>query len=188
MKHPTKILIALLLGALVVASCSFKAPEVRVTGEMTALEKEVIGTYRQIEDDTWMVASTRSNDSQKTVTVSPEKKRVLDAKQRQRFNQDDVEEFKKKGFAGENNRGFLEVMESDALSGDAEKSGLVKTIVQEENEDREIIIDRVIELNESLKNAAKENILAIFAEMNQKNSPVGTWIQDQIGQWITKAE
>lgn len=188
MRHSIQFLLTLLAGLLLVASCSIKPPEVRVTGEMTALEKEVIGTYRQIDQDTWMVASTRSDEPQKTVTISPEKKRVLDAKQRQRFNQDDVEEFKKKGYVGENNQGFLAVIDSTRLDADAEKAGLVKTILKEENEDREVIIDRVIELNESLKNAVRENILAIFAEMNQKNSPVGTWIQNQLGKWMQKAE
>ncbi len=188
MKQSIKFSLALLAGLLPAVSCSIKPPEVRVTGEMTALEKEVVGTYRQIDQDTWMVASTRSDTPQKTVTISPEKKRVLDAKQRQRFNQDDVEEFKKKGYVGENNQGFLAVMDTTKLGEDAENASLVKTIVQEENQDREVIIDRVIELNESLKNAVRENILAIFAEMNQKNSPVGTWIQDQLGKWMQKAE
>ncbi|HDQ44872.1 MAG TPA: DUF1318 domain-containing protein [bacterium] len=188
MNHPMKMWGALAALILLAASCSVKAPEVRVTGEMTALEKEVLGTYRQIEQDTWMVASTRSSETGQTASLSPEKKRVLDAKQRQRFNQDDVEEFKKKGFVGEDNQGFLAIMESEGLGRDPDRAALVKTIVGEENADRELIIDRVIELNENLKNTVRNQVLAIFAEMNQKNSPVGTWIQDQVGKWIKKTE
>lgn len=178
----------LLSAAGVILSCSIKPPEVRVTGEMTALEKEVLGTYREIEQDTWMVASTRSAGSGQGQKISPEKKQVLEAKRRQKFNQDDVLEMKKDGVIGENNQGFLEIVDEDVLEGDSEKTEFVSTLVSEENKDRTVIIDRVIELNENLKDAVRENILAIFAEMNQKNSPVGTWIQNQVGKWVLKSE
>lgn len=178
----------LLILTAIILSCSIKPPEVRVTGEQTALEREVLGTYREIEEDTWMVASTRSSDSEKGQKISPEKKRVLEAKRRQKFNQDDVLEMKKAGVLGENNQGFLEVVDQEPLEADPEKAEFVTTLVTEENQDRGVIIDRVIELNETLKDAVRDNILAIFAEMNQKNSPVGTWIENQVGKWMLKSE
>lgn len=169
---------------LLFSGCSIKAPEVRVTGEMTALEKEVIGTYRQIEEDTWMVASTRSSADRKT-KISEEKKQVLDARRRQQFNQDDLNEFKRNGLVGENNQGFVEIRES---SPDTARSELVRTIVSEENTDREVIMSRVIELNETLQGAVRENVLGVFASMYQRESPRGTWIQDPDGKWKQKAE
>jgi uncharacterized protein YdbL (DUF1318 family) len=175
----------LLTAALVFMACSFKAPEVRVTGEMTALEKEVLGTYRQMEEDTWMVASTRSegNTEQK---ISPEKKRVLEAMQDQKFNKDDIDEFKQKGYVGENNSGLLDIRENDDLATDNALADFVNKIVDEENSARKVIMNRVVELNDALKNAVKENVRFIFAQMNQENSPAGTWIQKQLGQWIRK--
>lgn len=182
------VVLGIMILAGLIVSCSIKPPEVRVTGEMTALENEVLGTYREIEQDTWMVASTRSSGTGKGQTLSPEKKLVLDAKRRQKFNQDDVMEMKTAKLIGENNQGFLEVVDNERLQVDSEKEEFVTILVTEENEDREVIVDRVIELNENLKDAVRENILAIFAEMNQKNSPIGSWIQDHIGKWILKAE
>ena len=183
----TKSLFLLFLIGLM-ASCTVKPPEVRVTGEMTALEKEVLGTYREIEQDSWMVASTRSSTAGKSQTISPEKKKVLDAKRRQKSNQDDILEFKTAGWIGENNLGYLEIVEQAENPIHGERAEFVSTLVKEENEDREVIVDRVIELNENLKDAVRENILTIFAEMNQKNSPIGTWIQDQLGKWMLKTE
>ena len=55
--------------------CAIRAPEVHVTGEKTALEREVIGTYHEMEEDTWMIASTRSTKGEGDVKISPEKKR-----------------------------------------------------------------------------------------------------------------
>jgi uncharacterized protein YdbL (DUF1318 family) len=171
---------------LVMSGCSIKAPEVRVTGEKTALEQEVVGTYHQMKEDTWMIASTRAVQSDSGVVISPEKRRVLEAIQSQKFNKDDIDEFKKLGYVGENNRGFLDVRQSDALDIDPETKKLVQDVVLEENQNREIIIERVIELNDDLKNTGRENILAVFAQMNQENSLSGTWIQRTTGEWIKK--
>jgi uncharacterized protein YdbL (DUF1318 family) len=186
MKSNTILMTIVLAGLLVVSSCSFKAPEVRVTGEMTALEREVLGTYRQMEEDTWMVASTRSKGDAKEVKLSPEKKQVLDAMQDQKFNKDDIEEFKKLGYIGENNTGFLDLRPVPDLESDPEKAKMVSEIVGEENQAREVIMERVIQLNEKLKNAVKDNVTYIFAQMNQENSPVGTWIQQKLGEWVKK--
>ena len=63
---------------------------------------------------------------------------------------------------------------------------LVEEIVGEENRDREVVMGRVIELNESLKKAVREEVLVIFARMHQENSKPGTWIQESNGKWIKK--
>jgi uncharacterized protein YdbL (DUF1318 family) len=174
--------------------CSIKPPEVKLTGEKTALEREIIGTYHQMAEDTWMVASTRSAGDQSKPVISIEKKKVLEALQQQAFNKDDVEEFKKKGYVGENNQGQLTVMsESGAQAGtgnkvltDAGKTDLVNDIVQEENQCRQVVMQRVVELNESLKKAVSKDVLAVFAKMYQDNSPKDTWMQTPAGNWVKK--
>lgn len=172
--------------AFLVSGCSIKAPEVKVTGEKTALEQEVVGTYHQMEEDTWMIASTRAEKGEGKVKISPEKRKVLEALQEQKFNKDDIDEFKRNGYVGENNQGFLEIRTSKELNKYPEKMKFVEEIVQEENNDREIIMGRVIELNDSLKKAVKKDILTIFARMNQDNSPKGTWTQTPDGSWVKK--
>ncbi len=171
---------------LLILGCSIHAPEVRVTGEKTALEREVVGTYEQMEEDTWMIASTRAVEGESEVKVSPEKRAVLEALQNQKYNRDDIDEFKLKGFVGENNQGFLEIRALESLEQNPEQMELVQTIVQEENEDRETVMERVIELNESLKKAVRDDILSIFAKINQENSAEGTWIQEPNGSWVVK--
>lgn len=181
-----RLMMIQLLLITIISACSIKAPEVNVTGEKTALEREVLGTYHEMQEDVWMVASARSATDKKTVPISPQKRRVLDALQQQKFNKDDIDEFKRKGYIGENNQGLLEVLPHAKLPVDSLEQSEVKTIVTEENQDREIIISRVIELNQSLKNAVRESILAVFAQMHQDNSSVGTWIQNKTGEWIQK--
>lgn len=181
-----KMIIGKSLVILFTLGCSVQAPEVRVTGEKTALEQEVVGTYEQMEEDTWMIASTRAVEGEGEVKVSPEKRVVLEALQNQKFNKDDIDEFKMKGYVGENNQGFLEIRSLEELEENPEQLELVREVVQEENEDRETVMERVIELNDSLKKAVRDDILAIFARINQENSAEGTWIQEQDGNWVIK--
>lgn len=184
-RHIGRILMAYALISMV-TGCAIKAPEVHITGEKTALEREVVGTYHEMEEDTWMIASTRSTKGEGDVKISPEKKKVFEALREQKFNKDDIEEFKKEGYIGEDNQGLIQVRPSEKIKSDSELTNLIQAIVQEENRDREIIMGRVIELNDSLKKSNRQEILNIFARMNQENSIKGTWIQKGDGSWIKK--
>jgi uncharacterized protein YdbL (DUF1318 family) len=167
-------------------NCSVKTPEVTVTGEKTALENQVIGTYEKIEEETWVVASVRSNQSQGQRKISPEQKRVLDAVQNRKFNKDEISEFKQNGFIGENIRGLLELRPVLVLNEDAELKKQVETLIQEENLDREVVMNRVIEINPEAAKADREKIFAIFAQMNRDNEVPGHWIQLASGEWVKK--
>ena len=183
-----KGLIPIVSIAGLIVMCSIKAPVVNVKGEKTALEEEVLGTYSEIEmeADTWMLASTRAARGEGDVKISTEKKKVFEALQQQRFNKDDIDEFKRKGYVGENNKGFLEMRPAAALKNEPITSPLVKQIVDEENRDRKIIMDRIVELKDSLKKAVKDEVFNVFSQIKQKESPEGTWIQLQGGEWIKK--
>ncbi len=173
-------------AAFLFAACSIKAPEVRLTGEMTALQRDVLGTYQTLEQDTWMIASTRSASDGQRPAVSDERRQVLQAMRQQKFNKDDIDEFKQKEYVGENNLGFLEIRENEQLKNNEERMIFVIEIVTEENDDREIILNRVIELKTDLQSASIEDIKKVFAQMYQDNSARGTWIQREDGQWVKK--
>jgi len=105
----------ILVLASLIFHCSVRAPEVTVTGEKTALENQVIGTYELIEGDTWMIASTRGSTKGTSQKMSIDKREVLEATQNRKFNKDDIDEFKQDGVLGENNRGFLEFVKPSAI-------------------------------------------------------------------------
>ncbi|MCR4438615.1 MAG: DUF1318 domain-containing protein [bacterium] len=172
----------------IVASCSIRAPEVQVTGEKTALENQVIGTYQQVADESWMIASTRAADSDQKAQMATEKKEVLDAVQNRKFNKDDIDEFKRDGALGENNQGFLELRRLPRLDQDPEYRSLVVRIMNEENRDRKIIYDRVLELNPNAGRAGTAAVYAVFAKMNSEESVPGTWVQAEDGTWYRKGK
>jgi len=188
---PKKILLTGLIFGMVVflvSQCSVKAPEVKVTGEKTALENQVIGTYQQIEQDAWTLASVRAATPGQQPKMSPEKKKVFEAVQGRKFNKDDIDEFKQAGIVGENNQGLLEIRDMKKLASDPDLKARVTKIVATENAYRKIIMDRIVVLNESAAKAGSENVARIFARINQDNSQPGTWIQTDDGKWVRKGE
>jgi len=173
------------MPAVIMLHCSIQAPEMQFTGEMTTLEREVLGTYEQMSEETWMLASTRSRESDEAA-LSAEKQRVMAAMRSQRYNRDDVDEFKGKGYVGETNSGRLVLRPSSIPRDNPDLLALVTDIVREENGDREVIMNRVIELNASLQKTDQKDVAAIFSKMYQENSPGGTWIETADGEWIRK--
>ncbi|MBN2414261.1 DUF1318 domain-containing protein [bacterium] len=173
-------------GLLLLLACSVQAPEVRVTGEKTALEREVLGTYERLEEDTWMVASSRAARKEDAGEISEDKSNVLEAIRRQKFNKDDIDEFKRREFAGEAISGLLEIRETALPADDSLQVQLVRDIVAEENTDRTVIMNRVIELKTSLQEASREEVTNIFARMYQGNAEKGVWIQAADGSWSRK--
>jgi len=174
------------LLALVFLHCSVKAPELNVTGEKTALENQVLGSYQQIESDSWLIASSRAVGSTPAGELSGSKKEVMDAVQNRKFNKDEVDELKAGKVVGENNRGLLQPLANSRYDGDPEFRLYVDQIVSEENKDRLVIYERALSVNQN----TAENVQAneIFAKLNYDNSPAGTMIQNPDGSWVEKGK
>jgi len=170
------------------AVCSVKAPEVKITGEKTALENQIIGTYEEIEQDSWTIASVRSTSPGNNQALSEEKKKVLTAVQNRRFNKDDVNEFKRDGVLGETNAGRVVVRDYEKMNSDEEYKKRVEKIVKEENRDREIIMERTMQVNENVAKAGEEKVYRIFAKIFQDESDKNTWIQQEDGSWLKKKD
>lgn len=160
----------------------------KFTGEKTALENQILGTYNQVKEDVWMVASVRAANPDSQITISDEKRTVLNAIQNREFNKDDVEEFMREGLVGENARGYLEIRDPQKLAADTERQRLVEKIVAEENRDRQIIMQRIIDINPSIESADLAEVEKAFANVNRENARPGAWIQLPTGEWVKKAK
>ncbi len=174
-----------LCALLLIAGCTVKTPQVTFTSERTALEKQILGEYRTIEEDALMITSMRSSDSA-AVVIPPSKRAVLEAFAERRFNADDIEDFKKDGVVGENTEGLLTILPTDKYRDDPEYRRLVDRIVAEENRDREIIMDRIVEVSSSVNPFDRDAVRKVFARMNREASPPGTFIQTPEGRWVRK--
>ncbi len=167
-------------------ACTVHTPEVKFTGEKTALENQILGTYSQVKEDVWMVASVRAVNPDSQVTLSDEKREVLTAVQNREFNKDDVEEFKREGVLGENNQGMLELRPHERLQKDAAYKKLVEQIMVEENRDRQIILKRIVAVNPAVQSADPAEVEAAFAQLQHDGAKPGEWVQLPSGEWTRK--
>lgn len=163
---------------------------IKVVDQKTALENQVLGSFQEIDNDTLLLASVRSVDEEgklKAVDAVPKSKRKsILARQRMDFNKDDVESFKVEGCAGENNQGFLDFFETEKTQKDPSYKKFVQAIIQEENDDRRAILERVLSTNEAFQEGDLGKVQTIYAGLNRDNAKKGERIQLPDGKWVKK--
>ena len=181
-----------LIAMLFLSACFGKMVDVNVTvvDEKTALENQILGSYEELGNDMTLLASVRSVDESGKLKSVPEippgKRKAIRAMQRKEFNRDDIANFKKLGSAGEGNDGLLVFMETDKTKTDPKFKKFVQAIVQEENEDRLITLNRIVATNENFSEGDLPKVQKISASLNRDNAKPGEKIQNESGEWVVK--
>jgi len=168
---------------LIFASCTVKIPDIRITGEKTALENQVMGDYAKIREDAWMVASERGAGD---ITITADRRDVVEAVRDREFVKDDVNELKIKGYFGENQQGLLEIVDQSNL--DRAETVFRENaflVIERENRARSLIMQRIIETDVKYSSAPGE-VYASFFNMNLAESPDKTYYRNKKGEWVKK--
>ena len=181
-----RIIPTLLLAFL--PACGGPLVGVTVVDERTALENQVLGTYQELNQQVMLVASVRYIDPKgklkQTQELPPGKKDVVRALQRVSFNKDDLNRYKSLGIIGENNEGGVTLLEPEKV--EPADRAFVENLVKEENEDRLVIMGRIIETNETLSPTDLPRVHKMFAALNRDKALKGERIQLDNGKWIQK--
>ena len=82
--------------------------------------------------------------------------------------------------------GFLAFFEIAKTREDSQFALFVKTIIQEENDDRLTTMNRIIMISENLNEKNLSDVQRIFASLNRDNAIKGTKIQLEDGKWDVK--
>ena len=164
---------------------------VQFVGRQTALENQVLGAYKDLSTDLLSFASVRAVDEsgqpKEPPPMTDSRRRVMQAMQSREFNRDDILHFKKLGCVGENNEGYLTIFKDHkALDGPNLDKQFVEAIVAEENSDRKVVMERVIDMNVELGDRDMPKVQRIFANLNRDNARRGDRIQLDDGKWATK--
>ena len=181
------VAILLSLGA-----CAEKLVDVNVTivDQKTALENQILGSYEELGNDVLLLASVRSVDEEgklKPATEIPKGKlNALRAMQRQEFNRDDIQDFKKSQVAGEGNDGLLKFFETERTKTDARFKEFASAIIAEENEDRLVILKRIVATNENFTDRDLPKVQKVSASLNRDNAKPGEKFQQEDGNWSTR--
>ena len=184
--------VAIVSGLVLPAGCGGKLFGINlfVVGERTALERQVLGTYEELGRDLASFASVRGVDPEgnikPAVPTTDSQQAVLQALSNRRYNRDDVHSLLQSGFVGEGNDGMLIVMPNGSASQTDLEPPLVNTVLEEENADREVILQRLLESTPGVTEQDRAEVAWIFATLNQELAPPGAMIQTREGNWVRK--
>ena len=190
--------LSMLMVAALCAGCTLAHVKVNVVSERTSLENQVLGTYNALDREMLLVASVRGVDTEGRVQTPPrqsqEQQDVLLAMQVLSFHEDDLQAFKQLGWVGENKEGLLTVfpMTKEKVPkelkdfADRYKEEEFKSVVEKVNSAREVVMRRVIALNENFTEGDLPAVRSVFAKLNAENAKPGDKYQAEDGTWKVK--
>lgn len=180
--------------ALIISVQGCKGPlfslNLNMVGEKTALEKQVLGNYNEIGRSLDAYASVRGVNPDGTLKPAPEmtasQYAVLQAMNNRRYNRDDLDLLLTYKVVGENKDGILEVLKEEVPNLPGLNGDLARTIIEEENIDRNSILDRLIQTTPGVGKDDRPAVASIFAGLNQQLAPIGSMVQFGDGSWREK--
>ncbi len=188
----------LFITATLFFSCTLADVKVEVLSERTALENQVLGSYNSLDAQMLLSASVRAVDTSGKIARPPEHSReykdTIGAMQTIDFHEDDLDRFKRLGWAGENNQGLIEPFPIDRTDVPEQLSSFADRYTTQEftyviskiNESRKKIMMQVIYMNENLDEVDLPEVRRIFAKINADEALAGDKVQDETGNWVTK--
>jgi len=177
---------------LLTAGCGgpFLSVNVFVVGERTSLEKQVLGNYRSLSADFEAFGSVRGIDELGRVKTPPpitdSKQAALQAMQNRAYNRDDVTAFLSEKLVGESNQGALTIFDDALASAAPQRQAFVRTVVGEENANRETVMQRLMETTPGVTPQDEGRVRALFASLNRDTAPEGARVQLEDGTWTEK--
>ncbi|MBA4357904.1 MAG: DUF1318 domain-containing protein [Humidesulfovibrio sp.] len=194
-----RLILAAALAALAVQSgCTLAEVKVNVASERTSLENQILGSYNSLSEETLLVASVRGVDPLGRIQTPPRKSReqqdAITAMQVMSFHADDVEAFKRLGWAGEDNQGQLKgfPMTREHAPDDLKdfaaryRQQEFDAVLAEVNRARETVMRRAIETNAALTQAELPKVRAVFAKLAVDTARPGDKLQAPDGTWTVK--
>jgi hypothetical protein len=173
------------------SSCiSITPPNIVITGERTAIERQITGEYQELEKDAWIVASAptsvnRTGSDEIAAGGDPELLRALKVRE---FHKEKIRAYKDEGALGEGYDGYVAYIKNSRYENDSHNKELLMKLVSEENLARKTIF--LHGLIQGGKTDPGPEDLAEFgrafaveqAALVRKND----WIQDKNGIWSQK--
>lgn len=179
-------------GCSSIPSClEIAPPEIRLTGEKTVIERQIVGEYRELEKDAWIVSSVRTSVTKTKGTpmvLSGGDEDLFKALKIREFNEEKMRVYKDEGAIGETNGGYAAYIPTQKYEGNAGLKKALMKVLEDENGARASIFERSLAKSGTEK-PAPELVAAFakrFAEEQAALAKKNDWIQDKIGQWVKK--
>lgn len=169
--------------------CLIAPPPLNLTSEKTAVERQIIGDYMELEKDAWVISSVKtphsSGRTKADLTGDPE---LLKAEKVRSFHAERLAAYKSEGAAGEGNDGFTAYIQSEKYEQDPAQKKILLAVLDEENMARRIIFRRsLLAMNNAEPSADELKAFGkIFADEQRVLAARGEWIQENSGKWVKK--
>jgi uncharacterized protein YdbL (DUF1318 family) len=168
--------------------CAIVAPEVKLTGEKTIIENQIIGEYKEIEPDAWAVSTMKTYTAKQKTSVVSADPVFMGAMKMRELNEDAVRRFKNDEAAGEASSGYMAYRAQQKYETDKDLKKIIMNVINDENKARKTIFERSIILSGKEKPSDAE-IAALakrFADDERSRAQKNDWIQGNDGQWQRK--
>jgi hypothetical protein len=172
------------LAALLLCCCFAGCPKVRpaTVARKTQLENQILGTFDRLEDEVILASSVRGAQATAAAKLSPLQREALEAMLDREFNRDDIDALKAQQVMGEGNDGMLVLLTPPAEPEQAERA---KSLVERDNRNRQVILQRVIQINRDLSEKDLPLVRRLFYRLNVQAARPGERVQQPDGQWTT---
>ena len=127
----------------------------------TAIERQMIGEYQQIDEELLYAATARSQG----FSDSEEMTKSVEARLHQSYNLDDIISLKEQGCLGESVEGKLIPIECEAIKKNMDLRNLQIRMASEENNDRTIILEEVKKKNKLLKDLTLSELFLLHRQL-----------------------
>jgi hypothetical protein len=170
--------------------CVIASPEINLTGNRTVVERQIVGDYKELEKDSWIISSVRTT-VQKTKgagTMTAADRELFLAMKVREFHLERINGYKKDGALGENSRGLIEYRKTAEFEKDSKAKKVLESIIENENEARRTIFKRTL-VKMKKKEPDNNEIEAfgkLFAGEQRALARKNEWIQEDSGRWIKK--
>jgi hypothetical protein len=164
--------------------CSITPPDVHLTGEKTVIERQIIGDYMEIEKDAWALSSVRTTVAQGNISgkMAGDPELFKHTKVRE-FHSDKIKEYKSESAIGENNKGYIQYIETKKYEISPAEKKILSAVIEEENLSRREIFTRLIYLSKgsTAENNEIDAFGRAFADEQRGLAAKGEWIQQNSG-------
>lgn len=168
------------VAGLLLAAAGAGCPQVKpvMLDKKTQLENQILGTFQRLEQDLVLASSVRG--AAPASKLSPLQREAVEAMMSREFNRDDIDELKQARIVGEANTGMLKLLAPPKEPALAKR---VTALVEEENDNRMVIIRRAIQLNSDLTNRDLPAVQRTFYRLNVQTAKSGDRVQLENGRW-----
>lgn len=168
-----------------VPSCiEIHPPAIHITGEKTALERQLIGEYREIEKDAWVTSTVMvpSKGDRRAMVYTDDT--MLQAIKIRELNEDRIRAYKDMAIIGEMNNGYVGIVDTKKLQS-LKEGAAIHTLVNDENNARQIIFIKSSDSKDA-KDSKAIQFGYDFAKEQHAKAKKGDWIQKEDGHWVRK--